>query len=576
MRLFDLFRSHLLDHLFLTDRRIGISSDRGKNVPHISPDEIGRGHSKTKFIVPSDARLRAGVSFHGASQIPFKSPDIVLFDAQPKSVHHADEFLGVCVSGPRRRKERLHGFLKFSGLHQVSGFFDIGKRGNGKKPYQYPKSTHSLLLAFLLAGPAMAVELPRPLSDDDFIAFDAQKAKIGQLLFYDKILSGNRNISCATCHSVDFGGGDGLSLGIGEGGQGIGPDRTPGEGPDRVVKRIPRNSPGLWNLGARDISILFHDGRVSVSDLYGNGFNTPAEEWLPDGLDNILAAQALFPLTSPAEMAGQPEENQISGAVNDRIDGGWPIIAKRVRTIPQYGEMFVDAFDNIDTPQDITIAEIANAIAAFVGTEWRNYDSPFDAYLNGDGSALNATEVRGMNLFFGEANCATCHSGSLFSDQEFYALALPAFGPGRTRKFDLIARDMGRIGETDVLEDAYRFRTPMLRNVELTAPYGHNGAFPTLEAMIAHHADPIASLGTWRKEDAALPEIPWLAEADFIIQQDRREMARQAARIDIQNVELSSQDIADIANFLRALTGETAQTRPMGRPDAVPSGLSID
>jgi len=61
--------------------------------------------------------------------------------------------------------------------------------------------------------------LPQPLGDEDYHDFDFERARIGQLLFYDKILSGNRNISCGTCHHHRFGGGDGLSLGIGEGGE---------------------------------------------------------------------------------------------------------------------------------------------------------------------------------------------------------------------------------------------------------------------------------------------------------------------------------------------------------------------
>ncbi|MEL7259073.1 MAG: cytochrome-c peroxidase, partial [Pseudomonadota bacterium] len=132
--------------------------------------------------------------------------------------------------------------------------------------------------------------MPKPLSQDDFLSFDPKQAALGQSLFYDTILSGNRNISCAHCHHPDFGTGDGLSLGIGEGGAGLGPDRTAGMGASRVKKRIPRNAPGLWNLGARDLHTMFHDGRLSISDIYQNGFNSPAEEWLPSGLNSLLAA----------------------------------------------------------------------------------------------------------------------------------------------------------------------------------------------------------------------------------------------------------------------------------------------
>ncbi|MXQ06801.1 methylamine utilization protein MauG [Alphaproteobacteria bacterium GH1-50] len=432
-------------------------------------------------------------------------------------------------------------------------------------------------IAFLLlAGPALAADLPRLLTDADFIAFDPDKAKIGQLLFYDKILSGNRNIACGTCHHHDLAGGDGLSLGIGEGGRGLGPERLAEDGADRIRKRIPRNAPALWNLGAVEIKTLFHDGRLETSDLYGNGFNSPAEEWLPQGLETILAAQALFPITARFEMAGDPEENEVSGAVNDRVDNAWPIIAKRVRIIPEYGQMFVEAFDHIDRPEQVTIVEIGNALAAFIGTEWRNHDSPFDAYLSGDTDALSPEAEAGMELFYGPAGCAACHSGPLLSDQGFHALALPPFGPGKTRRFDLQPRDVGRMGESNRIEDAYRFRTPMLRNVALTAPYGHNGAYPTLEGIVRHHLDPVAGFETWTPDLAKLPAAPWFQEIDFIVRADSREIARQRAKVDIAPLDLDDAEVARIVAFLESLTGATAKDRPLGRPETVPSGLTVD
>ena len=432
------------------------------------------------------------------------------------------------------------------------------------------------ILALCVAWPALAAELPRPFSNDDFIAFDPDQAKIGQLLFYDKILSGNRNISCGTCHHHDLGGTDSLSLGIGEGGEGLGKKRVAQTAADRIRKRIPRNAHALWNLGAKSIDVLFHDGRLETSDLYGNGFNSPAEEWLPQGLETILAAQAVFPITARFEMAGDPEENEVSGAVNDRIDNAWPIIAKRVRIIPEYGEMFVDAFDHIDAPEQVTIVEIANALAAFMGTEWRNHDSPFDQFLAGQEDALSENAKSGMDLFYGSAGCSSCHSGTLMSDQSFHAIALPPFGPGKTRRFELLPRDVGRMAERDALEDAYRFRTPMLRNVALTAPYGHNGAYPTLEGIVRHHLDPIARLDDWQPEFAALPNAEWFQPVDFIVWQDTREMARHRRAVDIKPVDLADQDVADLVAFLESLTGSTALKRPLGRPETVPSGLTVD
>ncbi|WP_106204648.1 cytochrome-c peroxidase [Aliiruegeria haliotis] len=423
---------------------------------------------------------------------------------------------------------------------------------------------------------AHASDLPAPLQADDFIAFDDRQAQIGQLLFFDPILSGNRNISCATCHHPDHGSADGLPLGIGEGGSGIGPRRTAGEGEDRIRKRIPRNAPALWNLGAKEVDVLFHDGRVSVSDIYGNGFNTPAQEWLPDGLNSLLAVQALFPMTSQFEMAGNPKENEVAGAVHDRIDNVWPIIAKRVRVIPEYAELFMAAFDDVDSPFDIDITHVVNAIAAFEGTEFQSFDSPFDAYLSGDSAALTARQHAGMELFYGKAGCSSCHSGSLLTDHGFHALALPHFGPGRTRQWDSIVRDVGHMAVSDRIDDAYRFRTPALRNVALTAPYGHNGAYRTLEAMVRHHLDPRAGFDGWTPQEVDLPDVPWLSQADFISMQDERERGRLASRIDITPVELTDAEIAEIIAFLHALTGTQSLKGRLGRPDNVPSGLEID
>jgi cytochrome c peroxidase len=195
---------------------------------------------------------------------------------------------------------------------------------------------------------------------------DTEKVKIGRLLFHDKILSANRNIACATCHSHDLGGTDGLSLGIGEGGSGIGLSRTAGIGVDRIKKRIPRNSLALWNLGFKEITTLLHDGRVTKSNMFGNNFNTPAQEALPKGLDNIVAVQALFPMTRQFEMAGNPGENEIIGLVSKvgkdsmRIDAVWPVISNRIRAIPEYVELFKNAFEDVDSSLDINITHIVN------------------------------------------------------------------------------------------------------------------------------------------------------------------------------------------------------------------------
>ena len=513
--------------------------------------------------------------FQRRSQIPFKGPDVVAFNPEAERVHHPDQLFGFGVSRAGENVEHLQRLGVFVCLKMVARFFHgLGVQRRAKQTQQCTGCVQLVYAVCCHIFALLALPAAAQISPDDYIAADPMQARIGQLLFYDKILSGNQNISCGTCHHHDFHGTDGLSLGIGEGGVGLGPERTPGVGADRIKKRIPRNAPALWNLGHKDIRVLFHDGRLTHSNRYDNGFDSPAEEWLPEGLDNLLAAQALFPMTAQFEMAGNPGENEVTGAVHERIDYGWPIIAKRVRTIPEYGNMFVQAFDHITKPEDVTIVEIGNALGAFIASEWQSFDSPYDAWLAG--TPLPSDADRGRELFFSKGLCAGCHSGPLFSDQSFHALGLPAFGPGRTRRWDPIPRDVGRMGETDRLEDAYRFRTPSLRNVALTAPYGHNGAYPTLEDMIRHHTAPQESRVAYNTNQANLPEVPWLAKVDFAIQQDTREMARLDAATSIQEFELSENEINDLVAFLNALTGETFDQRPLGRPDRVPSGLAVD
>lgn len=425
-------------------------------------------------------------------------------------------------------------------------------------------------------GETDAAHLPATMSDGDFLPFDEKRASLGRLLFYDPILSGNRNISCGTCHHHSLASADALPLGVGEGGSGLGVKRSTGNGETQIDRRVPRNAPAMFNLGHRDIRVLFHDGRLSTSNLFGNGFNSPAEEYLPKGLANIVAAQAMFPVTSETEMAGRPEENEIAGARNNRIDKVWPLLADRIRTIAGYEPLFVESFSDIDQASDISFVHIANAISGFVTSEWRSFDSPFDRFLNGGNDALNPQQKAGMALFFGKGQCATCHSGPLFTDQEFHALALPQFGPGRTRAFELLTRDVGRMGETDRLEDAYRFRTPSLRNSALTGPYGHNGAYADLEGIIRHHLDPLTAFEKWNRDNVTLPKAAHLEEADFLALQDQRERQRIRRFVDIQPVALNDQEVGALIAFLNALTGEASQNGRLGRPQSVPSGLPVD
>ena len=422
----------------------------------------------------------------------------------------------------------------------------------------------------------MAADLPTPVTDVDYHPVDADQAALGQLLFYDKILSGNRNIACATCHHHKHAGSDALSLGIGEGGKGLGPERVFSEPGNTQNRRVPRHSPALFNVGAREFTTLFHDGRVSMAPSDASGFNTPAEEFLPASLATVASVQALFPMLSAVEMTGQTSENPVARALLRRQDYAWAVLVERIRTTSGYAPLFRDAFPDIEKPDDISITHIANAIGAFVNSEWRSDESPFDAYLRGDQAALDVSAKRGLELFYGKGGCVACHSGKFQTDHDFHAIAMPQFGPGRTRMFDPVARDQGRINETDSRDDAYKFRTPSLRNVAVTAPYGHTGAYGTLDAVVRHHLNPVAAFKAYDPAQAILPSNPRLAQVDFLVFDNAAEQAAIPAASELDPIDLTDPEVADLIAFLHSLTDKTGQKGRLGAPKSVPSGLPVD
>lgn len=434
---------------------------------------------------------------------------------------------------------------------------------------------HSLALGALLCAPVAAgAQVPRAVQDADFVSHDPELVRLGWHLFYDPILSGNREVACATCHHPEFGSSDGVSLGLGDGGTGLGPARRadPANMPEQ---RIPRNSPALWNLGAREFTVMFHDGRIEVDPTRPSGLRTPLEADMEAGFASLLSAQNMFPVLSPDEMAGHYNENEIAQAVRrGRITGeggAWDLIAARVRAVPDYATRFVALHDHIDSPDDIAFTDISNAIAAFVATEFRSDTSPFDAHLRGQAKLPPAAQ-RGMDLFYGEATCSTCHAGPFQTDHGFHARGVPQLGPGKAGRFENHRRDMGRMRVTGDESDAYAFRTPSLRNVVHTAPYGHAGAHATLAAYLRDHADPVAALPLYDRAQAILPE---LAVTDWTILDNpaEREAIMVAARRPV--IALTEADVTDLLAFLDSLSDPAALAGRLGVPDAVPSGLRV-
>lgn len=475
----------------------------------------------------------------------------------------------------------------------------------------------SVAIAIFVVGasPALAAEnarnipLPTPLEDADYLYNSTPGDalfELGRNLFFDPILSGNRNISCGTCHDPAFGTGDGLALGIGEGGTGAGPARRT-QAP--VTGRVPRNAQALWNIGARSYVSMFHDGRVAHADDTADlMFRTPAGHDLPKHVSNLLAVQAFFPVTSPIEMAGQHGENPLADAAfAENRPAVWSGLAKRAAEIPAYFSEFGAMFEDVTAPADVRYTHIAEALAAFQTVAFRSDESSFDTVLRtGDLSGFTSGARQGLTLFYGKAGCADCHSGPLLTDHTFHAIAVPQIGPGKGHGGDLSywhetgllgrQEDEGRFRVTFDESDLFAFRTPSLRNVALTGPWGHSGAFDSLESVIRRHLDPVASLEAFNVDTVDLPPLELVqrltgrgSALKFVpVVQDRMEAffdrdtrvmndtalrSRIAKSNTLDPVALTKKEVGDLVSFLQTLTDPTALDRGWLVPETVPSGL---
>lgn len=415
---------------------------------------------------------------------------------------------------------------------------------------------------------------------------DPARAELGRLLFFDPILSGDRNIACATCHHPAFAMADGRVLPIGTGGQGLGPlrvfveqvelaqeagtvRRLAARGDDWVHNPfigqfVPRNSPTILNSAL--LEIQFWDGRVQP---YAGQVKTLERVVNELALDDSLAAQALFPVTSLHEMAGAT----LGGLPPHEIRRA---LIERLRANSTYVDLFRQAFDAPDAPaaDPITIERLIEALAAFERTLIFT-DAPWDAYLRGDINALSEQQKRGALLFFGaldeRVNCAACHSGDLFTDHAFHNLLAPQLGPGKGNGYSR-REDWGRANVTFDARDRFAFRTPSLRNVALTAPYFHNGAFATLEAAIRHHADPLSSVLNYDPSANGIPPELYSSVQPFA---PERQLG-SASPLLRNGLPLSEQDVADLVAFLETLTDPAAKNLMHLIPDSVPSRLPLD
>ncbi len=311
------------------------------------------------------------------------------------------------------------------GLFTLVALLGFGCQSSPPPPTQWsaiPKRTASTpakpaIPSFTPAKEAPFVKVPLGLDNENLnIPADnpltPEKVALGKMLYFDPRISSDGTISCATCHNPEKGWTDQLPVSPGFQGQ-----------------RGNRSAPTVLN--ATYMGLQFWDGR------------SPS-----------LEDQALGPLVNPVEMANKDHDSMV----------------KKVSSIAAYLPYFQKAFHG----EGITKENVGKAIASFERTVLSG-NSRYDRYSAGDTAALNASEIRGKDLFFGKANCTRCHAGPNFSDSMFHNLGVGMNAP---------TPDLGRFVVTKEESDKGAFKTPTVRDITKTAPYMHDGSEKTLEDVV--------------------------------------------------------------------------------------------
>lgn len=399
------------------------------------------------------------------------------------------------------------------------------------------------------------------------------KELLGQALFFDPIVSGPRAISCATCHVRSKGAGDGLPAAVGLGAHGVADERLAAS--DAFL--VPRNGLPFFNRGRPEFKTLFWDGRVQLGP--DGKFETPLGPRLPSGFESLLSAAAVFPLVEPDEMLGRSEEKtsnsgkyhqellEDTGAESNDFQKRTLVVFDRLvarvvgsnnkpatATQEKYRKLFAAAFPGA-TVGTIRIAHVGNALAAYIGAAFELQPAPWDQYVSGDLRAISAEQKRGALLFYGKGRCAVCHSGTQFSDLDFHGLAVPQLSVGKHGAF----LDYGRAGATSRGVDRFKFRTPPLRNVSDTGPWGHNGVFTTLTQVIEHHFNPVPAL---YKSQQSHPETS----------QHAGRLLSQRSPLLGEMSPLSTREVRELLSFLQSLRSPAVMPDAVALPKSVPSG----
>ena len=398
-------------------------------------------------------------------------------------------------------------------------------------------------------------------------------AQLGKKLFFSQSLSGDLNVACASCHYPELGGADALSVSIG-----VNAEDAAVLGELRRATNndfaVGRNAPTVFNTGLWR-ERLFWDGRVEFIDQ--GSISTPDSGFNQVDANagtTLAAAQAGFPVVNEDEMlntsfAANSTTAEVRSHLAQRLGsyGAHPDAFDRNEWLNEFQQAFGS---NASAETLVTFANIAFAIGEYERS-MVFVDSPFQTYVSGDDNALTDAQKRGAVLFFsdvnsGGADCVRCHRGPTFTDEGFHQVAFPQFGP----LTDNTNGDTGRESFTGQRRDRYRFRTPSLLNVALTAPYGHAGTYATLDDVVAHYNDPELKVASFfsNRDWCELPQFSHLNNCAQLYSNaqthsasaltELRNQPNDANAPRLPDINLSADEQRDLVAFLHSLTDPCA------------------
>lgn len=398
---------------------------------------------------------------------------------------------------------------------------------------------------------------------------DNHLADLGRNAFHDSLLGLNDDNSCAGCHAAPVGFGDTQAIAIGIDNNGV-------VGLDRTGPRNQRRAPMILN-NVFFPALMWNSRFNSVSgNPFDNsqGFQFPLPEGFSlSGLPHLLTAQAFIPVTEKPEMAG------FHPSLPGTNDGIRDAVVARLNASPAYRKLFGKIFPEVKNGGPITYEMLARAIAEFEFT-LVFADAPIDKFARGQKNAMTDDQKRGALIFFGQANCVSCHavsgqSNEMFSDFKQHVAGIPQITPAAGNvTFDGPAanEDFGLEQVTGNPNDRYSFRTSPLRNLALQPSFFHNGAFTRLEDAVRYHLNATGRAPSYNPAAAGL---------DADLRGPRGPIAPVLARIDPQlasPVNLSNAQFRQLVDFLRnGLLDPKANPKELRKliPARLPSGRPV-